>query len=126
LGEYEKAFEAKKNNPANNWDKYGITESLEKVFYESGWKAFMEELIGYNQGIMSEDLQNRLPGVLVNNYMLLGDYDKAVDNLEIAYHAHKNNPNWVYFSNKDYYDKLKGDPRYLAILKEMNLPVSDE
>jgi adenylate cyclase len=123
LGEYEKAFETMKNNPANNWEKYGITESLEKTFYEQGWMAFIKELTGYNQGIMAEEIGVCLSFVLYEKYLLLGDYVKAVDYLEIAYHSYNKWPNWPYISDRDVYEKLKGDPRYLAILKEMNLPV---
>ena len=126
LGEYEKAFETMKNNTANFWDGYGITESLEKTFREQGWIAFIRELTEYNKGIMAEYIGGRLPYVLYEKYLLLGDYDKAVEYLEIAYRSSKKWPNWPYISDKDVYDKLKGDPRYLAILKEMNLPVSDQ
>jgi tetratricopeptide (TPR) repeat protein len=126
LGEYEKAFEEWKNTNADFWDSYGITESLEKTFHEQGWMAFIRELTGYNQGIMAEYIGGRLPFVLYQRYLQLADYDKAVDYLEIAYRSNKKWPNWPYISEKDVYDKLKGDPRYLAILKEMNLPVSEE
>ena len=38
----------------------------------------------------------------------------------------KNHLEWSEKNRKDVYDKLKADQRYLAILQEMNLPVSDE
>ena len=56
-------------------------------------------------------------------YFNLGKYDKAMDYLERMYEANPNNPNLPYFSAKDTYDKMKGNQRYLELLKKMNLPI---
>ena len=125
LGDYERSFKEWKRLNYDIWEKYGITEKVERIFYENGWIAFMRELITINEGVMAEEIKDRLPNVLFEKYFLVGEYDKAVDNLEIMYHANTRNPNYPYYSAKKYYRKLKDDPRYLEILKKMNLPVSD-
>jgi tetratricopeptide (TPR) repeat protein len=125
LGNDEGAFKEWKRLNEPMWEKYGISERVENIFYEKGWDAFMRELIKINQGVMAEEIQGYLPDALFEKYMLIGEYQKAVDNLDIMYHNNPRAPGNPYVSQRHYYDRLKADPRYLAILREMNLPVTD-
>jgi adenylate cyclase len=125
LGEYEKAFEEWRKMKYEVWEKYGITELLERTFHEQGWMAFLKELTRLNEGVMVKDIQN-IPWTLSDRYYRLGDYDKATDYLEMVYEQNNHDPNLPYWACKLPYDRMKGNPRYLALLKKMNLPVSDE
>ena len=56
------------------------------------------------------------------NYLEINKCDKAMDWLEIGYEIH--NPNMTYISTKRYdVDQLKENPRYIALLKKMKLPL---
>ena len=57
-------------------------------------------------------------------YLYLGKYNKAMDYLEIIYEDNNHNPNLHYYSTKSTYDKMKGNPRYIELLKKMNLPIN--
>ena len=124
LGNYEGAFKEWKRFNYAMWEKYGVAERVEKIFSEDGWDAFMRELIHLNQGVMAEEIQSYLPAALFEKYMIIGEYQKAVDNLVIMYKDNSRSPDYPYFSTQHYYERLKGDPRYLDILRDMNLPVS--
>ena len=52
---------------------------------------------------------------------MVGNYEKAMDYYEKAYEIHE--PDIHYIGDKAHYDKLKDNPRYIALLKKMNLPV---
>jgi hypothetical protein len=47
-----------------------------------------------------------------------------MDYLEIIYEDNNRNPNLPYYSAKSTYDKMKGNPRYIELLKKMNLPIN--
>jgi len=123
LGDYQIAFEEWKKLAIGTWEKYGVTEILENVFHEKGWIAFLTELIRLNEEVM--ELPNHiLPYVLSENYFLLGNYDKAMDYYEILYENNNHDPGLPYISAKSTYDKMKGNQRYLELLKKMNLPIN--
>ena len=55
-------------------------------------------------------------------YLQIDNYDKAMDCYEKAYEIH--HPNMPYISTNQYgYDQLKENPRYIALLKKMKLPL---
>ena len=58
------------------------------------------------------------------SYLTIGEYDKAMDYLEIIYEDNNRNPTLPYLSAKNEYDKMKGNPRYIELLKKMNLPIN--
>jgi tetratricopeptide (TPR) repeat protein len=125
LGEYEKAFQVWKEMKYDVWEKYGVAELLVRTFHEKGWIAFIEELARQNERGMVDNILN-LPWVLSDRYYYLGKYDKVIENYELVYEQNNHDPNLPYISCKPQYDKMKGYPRYLALLEKMNLPVSDE
>jgi tetratricopeptide (TPR) repeat protein len=125
-GDYDRAFEYWKKGQYKIWEKFGVTELLEKTYHEQGWIAFIRELKRINEGVMAEFLGNRLPAVLSARHIELGEYDKYIDYLEMWYEIDPKNPSWPYLFTKGYYDKMKGYPRYLALLEKFNLPVSEE
>jgi len=123
MGDYEKAFEEWKKINYDRWETITDAELLVNVFYEQGFLAINQELARIYEDLMAKDIpvSHRL---VYLKYFNLGKYDKAMDYLERMYEANPNNPNLPYFSAKDTYDKMKGNQRYLELLKKMNLPIN--
>jgi len=125
LGDYERVFEIWKGWNLPLWEEHGVTEFLEKAFHEHGWLTFLEELTRMNEEVMAIDFRN-IPWEGSSRYFKLGNYDKAMDYYEIIYENNNRNPDLPVISCKPTYDKMKGNQRYLELLKKMNLPVSEE
>jgi tetratricopeptide (TPR) repeat protein len=123
LGDYEKAFEEWKIINYDRWETLTDAELLEEVFYEHGWIAFMQELARIYEEAMANEIQVS-PRLVYGKYFILGKYDKAMDYLEIIYEDNNRNPDLPYYSAKSTYDKMKGNPRYIELLKKMNLPIN--
>ena len=98
-------------------------ELLEEVFYDRGWIAFNQELARVYEEAMANDIQVN-PWLVYGKYLTLGKNDKAMDYLEIIYEENNHNPALPYQSTKFVYDKMKGNPRYIELLKKMNLPIN--
>jgi tetratricopeptide (TPR) repeat protein len=125
LGDYEKAFESWKEGKYPLWEEYGVAELFEKVFQERGWIAVMEEAIRVNEEVWEKD-GYLIPIIHATKYFTVGKYDKVMDYYEMVYENNNRDPNLPYISAKSTYDKMKGNQRYLALLKKMNLPVSED
>ena len=124
LGDYEKVFEDWKERNYDRWEMMGgDVELLEEVFYEHGWIAFSQELTKLHEEAVAKGIQVS-SGFFFDMYLYLGKYNKAMDYLEIIYEDNNHNPNLPYYSTKSTYDKMKGNPRYIELLKKMNLPIN--
>ena len=123
-GDYQSAFETWEKIKYNHWESLGVRELLEKTFHEQGWTAFIKELTRINKEIMELDPQE-LAYNMAHKYFLLGDYEKSMDNYEILFEINNHFPDLPYISCKPTYDKMKDNPKYLALLKNMNLPLTD-
>ena len=124
LGDYEKVFEDWKENNYDRWKMMGgDVELLEEVFYEHGWIAFIQELTKLHEEAVAKGIQVSA-GFFIDVYFDLGKYDKAMDYLDIIYEENNHNPHLPYFSAKPTYDKMKSNPRYIELLKKMNLPIN--
>jgi len=122
LGDYRRLFEIWKGMDYPLWEEYGVAELFEKVFQERGWIAVTEEAIRvYEEGWAKDGLMHVWSQA--GRYVTVGKYDKAMDYFEIVYENNNHAPNLPYISAKSYYDKMKGNQRYLELLKKMNLPV---
>ncbi len=119
-GDYPRAFEVTKDINASRWDKYGLTEHLEKIFHEQGWLAFQKELVRIGEedwekiGHMDEIDKAKL-------YIWVDQYDQAMDHFEKAYEIHQ--PSMPYIARSDVINKMKNNQRYIALMKKMNLPI---
>jgi TolB-like protein len=120
IGDYETAFEVMKDINSSRWEKYNLTTHFEKIFREQGWLAFKEELvrigeedwekIGYMDNLAKANL-----------YISINKYDQAMDHLEKAYEMHQ--PNMPSIARSDVLSKMKDNPRYIALMNKMNLPI---
>ena len=125
LGDYDKVFEMWKEMDYPLWEEYGVAELFEKVFQERGWIAVTEEAIRVNEEVWAKD-GYLIPSSQAIKYFTVGKYDKVMDYYEMVYENNNHDPNLPYISAKSTYDKMKGNQRYLALLKKMNLPVSED
>ncbi len=121
IGEYEKWFERWKEVAImDDWDDE-IIASIDTIFQEHGYSATIKKLIMINEEAFTKGDNISFIGQ-GNRYYILKEYDKAFDCWEKAYEIH--DPNMPYLSTGlHYHDQLKDNPRYLALLKKMNLPV---
>ena len=117
-GEYEKWFEIWKTNI--RWDEEAV-QSIEKVFIEQGYLAAVEAMINFiekvrmNGGKITEMMQ-------ATRCLWVKEYDKALDYFELAVDMHQplaSNISMYYI----HFPELKDNPRYIALLKKMNLPL---
>ncbi|MDX5584432.1 MAG: hypothetical protein QNK20_05795, partial [Aureibaculum sp.] len=124
LGDYEKVFEDWKEKDYDRWEMMGgDVELLEEVFYEHGWIAFIKELTKLHEEAVAKGIYVT-DGFFISTYFDMGKYDKAMDYLDIMYEDNNHNPKLPYYSVKSTYDKMKGNPRYIELLKKMNLPIN--
>jgi TolB-like protein/cytochrome c-type biogenesis protein CcmH/NrfG len=123
LGDYDKTFESWKMLNYPLWEEYGVAELFEKVYHEHGWIAVTEEAIRVNEEVWAKD-GHLHPIPQAFKYLTVGKYDRAMDYFETAFENNNFDPNLPYISVKPVYDKMKNNPRYLELLKKMNLPVT--
>jgi TolB-like protein len=117
IGDYEKWFEYwKKTTAARYGDK--TVASVDSVFQEQGYIAAVKMTIKIDEEAVKERQINIDETVV--NYMEIKEYDKAMDWLEKGYEIH--HPSMP--SIGGWWDQLKNNPRYIALLKKMNLPIN--
>ena len=124
LGDYEKVFEDWKESNYDRWEMMGGDIGLlEDVFYEHGWIAFIQELTKLHEEAVANEIQVSV-NFFIDMYLNLGKYDKLMDYLDRSFEDNNRNPDLPYLSIKPTYDKMKGNPRYIELLKKMNLPIN--
>jgi serine/threonine-protein kinase len=95
-----------------------VAEALKKAFAESGYvtalrRAADVELAKHgNEGGVAFDA--------ASNYAMAGDRARALDSLERAYADR--DPNMPYIGCNRIFDPLRAEPRFQALLRQMNLP----
>jgi tetratricopeptide (TPR) repeat protein len=120
IGDFQKAFEVLKQLNYTLWEKYNLTGHFEKIFKERGWFAVQEEAIKlYEESGSKDDLREEMEQA--NRYITVKKYNKAMDYFEKAYEMHS--PNLLSISKNTTFNKMKDYPRYIELLKKMNLPV---
>jgi len=120
IGAHEKWFEEWKKL---TWYDDEVVASLDSVFQEQGYIAAVEMIIKIAEEPANEKLLGTLRHALY--YLAINKYDKAMDWLEKGYEIH--NPGMPYISTKEYdLDQLKENPRYIALLKKMKLPLPED
>ena len=91
-----------------------------KTFAEQGYFPALRVMI--NTLEESAEAGFFLPFDFAERYLRLKEYDKALEWLEKGYEIH--DPNMPYITTVLFYsDQLKDNPRFIALLKKMNLPL---
>jgi len=105
------------------WADDEYLASLDRIFQEGGYIAVIEDRIRVNEERYSQGGSIPLRGQ-AERYLAVKNYDKAMDYYEKAY-AEKH---WTLaYVSLDViaYPELKDNPRYIALLKKMNLPMDE-
>ena len=93
---------------------------IEKIFDEQGYFAAYEEILRYYEAAAEKGFIG--PGVMAIRYMMGNQQEKALDCLEEAYEIH--DPQMPYIASGGYpFHALYDNPRFIAILEKMNLPL---
>ena len=116
--QYEKWFE--------NWKRMSVWEEediavVEQAFREQGFQAAINAIVARNERVFSSGGQISINGQ-AGNYLILGEFDKAMDYLELAYE--KRLMILPYISLYPLaYPELKENQRFIALLEKMGLPL---
>jgi len=117
-GDYKKWFELWGEKVKGNW-REECRQSVLKAFEERGHIAGIEEMFSMNEKYGNEDALMS-DGIKFERFIKLGQYDKAMDFLEQVYEMRS--MDLAYLATNEYYNYLKDNPRYIELLKKMNLP----
>lgn len=104
-----------------NFHDHTYEAYIDSVYRKGGFIAVVKEVIKLYEEILKHG--GKIPEMVhAEHYIWIDDYDKAMDYFEKAYENQNGLLNYLsvwYFV----YPKLKDNPRYLALLKKMNLPI---
>jgi TolB-like protein/Tfp pilus assembly protein PilF len=121
--DYDRAFEMYKPDlQAYLQDQLGQDDvnRIEKIFNEQGYFAAYEEILSYYEIAAEKGFIG--PGVMAVRYMMGDQQEKAMDCLEKGYEIH--DPQMPYIAAGGYpFHSLYDNPRFIAILEKMNLPL---
>ena len=119
-GEYEKWIELWNNKVSSfgDWNKEG-RETVLKTFHEQGHIAAIEEMFRMNDRYGAGCFMSG--AVKAERYVKLGNIDKAMESLEKNYKERESTMPYI-SSRYPNYESFKDNPRYIDILKKMNLP----
>ena len=121
IGDFQKAYEVMKELNYAQWDKYNMTKKFDSIFHEHGWLAVQEEVIKlYEEVGANSNLREKREQAM--RYITVKKYNKAIDYFEEAYEMHS--PNLPLISDNSIFIKLKDNPRYIELLRKMNMPIN--
>ncbi|HUX59127.1 MAG TPA: tetratricopeptide repeat protein [Bacteroidales bacterium] len=122
-GDYERWIEywEKKVRAGKHWNEEGISAVL-NTFHEKGLLSAFEEMFKMNEKYGNGCYMSG--AIKAERYIRLGKYDKALECLEKDFEMR--DMNMTYISTNVYiFNQLKDNPRYIELLKKMNLPLDD-
>ena len=103
------------------WTDDEYLASLDSIFQEYGYLAVIEERIRVKEDVYNSGGRISFQGQ-AKRYLTVGKYDKAMDYLEKSYERHDGGLAYVSLL-VFFHPELKYNPRYIALLKKMNLPL---
>jgi len=115
--DYNRWFELWGQKVKGSWKEEGRIAVL-NAFHENGHIAGIEEMFKMNETYGNQEcLMNAQ--IKLERYMKLGEYDRAMEYLEKEYETR--DMSLAYIATDEYYNALKDNPRYIELLKKMNL-----
>ena len=120
--DYDRWYELFKQRLWNTDDEY--LASLDSIYQEQGYLGVFEERIKVFEEVKKSG--GEIPILTMGRrYLALEEYDKAMDYYELAYE--NLDPSLAYLNTFTLYvEQLKQNPRYVALLKKMNLPLPED
>ena len=120
MGDYEKWFEYFKKI---GWRDDMTLASVDSVFRKQGYRAAVEMTIRMDEEAAKERYVDF--DILGYRYLEIGNYEKAMDYFEKAYEIH--HPMMPYNGGlANQYEQLRDNPRYIALLNKMDLPLPEK
>jgi tetratricopeptide (TPR) repeat protein len=116
---YEKWFENWKR--MSTWEENEI-ENIESVFQGQGFLAAVKAIIERNEAVFEK---GGLISIISQAewYIIIGNYERAMDFLEIAYDRRMGLLSYISLFPGEY-PGLKENERFIALLGKMDLPVN--
>jgi TolB-like protein/Tfp pilus assembly protein PilF len=118
LGEYDRIFEGLgKMNVFND----EFMDSVTAVFRDQGFIVAASKVVGQMDQLgMDQPVRMALWNGFIHRY------DVVMDLLEKGYEVHDPNMPYIASTGHGFRDSLSGNPRYMALLEKMRLPLHDE
>jgi tetratricopeptide (TPR) repeat protein len=106
------------------WTTPAYLDSLDRVFEEGGYLAVIRDRIRINEDVYAAGGYISFTGQ-ANRYLIAGEYEKAMKCYEWA---RNDGDGFIAYVSLDYlaFPQLKNHPRYLALLRELNLPLPQD
>ena len=118
LGRHDEIIELLRKRYAHDSERL---EALERGFAEAGYKGAMRRV----GDLWAARFEHSPAGFgtmhIAYKYLASGDKDKAIYWLEKAYENRDGNLPYV---GRPFWDPLRSDPRFLALLRRLNLPMA--
>ncbi len=117
IGDYKRSIQALKHiYQLDNDNAFEIDNAMDEQGYIPALKILIHILEERGKAGFY------LPFDLATYNLRINEYEKALDWIEKGYEVH--DPNMPYITTKiAFYDQLKGNPRFIELLKKLNLPV---
>ena len=125
-GDYDKVIETE-INALPVWSRGQLEEDaykeIERIFDEQGYFAAYEEILRQYEELADQGFMGPIDMAVF--YIRGNQQDKAMDCLEKGYE--NRDPNMSYLATKSYtLDSLYNNPRFIALLEKLNLPLPDK
>jgi TolB-like protein len=103
------------------WSNEKYLVHMDSLFNKDGYFAVIKDRIKVNEEVYSRGGSISFTGQ-ANRYLIMNEYDKAMDYYEKAYEEKLGNLAYLSLAVIDH-PELKENQRYIALLKKMNLPL---
>jgi hypothetical protein len=84
------------------------------TFAKGGWTAYLQLVVANDSPLKERN------GIKAKAYTELGDFDKAFEDLNIAFETHDSFVTWLKVEPQ--FDPLRSDPRYQELLQKIRIP----
>jgi len=120
--DYDKAFEAGKIALLDFNIEEDAINKIDRIYDEQGFAAAYEEKTRF---LLEFASNNKISPVLIaNNYIWADQPDKAMDWIEMGFEIH--DPQMTYIAISLDFAPLFDNPRFIEIVKKMNLPLPED
>ncbi len=120
LGRQKEAFETAKEYVAAAYQDREVERACDEGYAHGGYSEAMRR--GGDALVARSQRSFVMPQDIASFYLESGDKARTLDWLEKGYEVR--DPNTLYLANPYWFDALRSEPRYQALLRRMNLPVS--